>query len=94
MNEGIKVSNFERIPLKNRLAFQLVLMKMMLGENSTHELQNEWADNYSVRVSSIIDNTENGFIRELIMNGTQEKYTEASGILIKILSSDEKGKAA
>ena len=94
MNEGIKVSNFERIPLKNRLAFQLVLMKMMLGENSTHELQNEWADNYSVRVSSIIDNTENGFIRELIINGTQEKYTEASGILIKILSSDEKGKAA
>ena len=94
MVEGINTSNFERIPLKNRLRFQGVLMKMMLGENSTHELQNGWADKYSVRVSNIIDNTENGVIRKLIMIDNQASYIEASEILIRILDSEEKGKAA
>ena len=94
MVEGINTSNFERIPLKNRLRFQGVLMKMMLGEDSTHEMQNEWADKYGVRVSNIIDDTSNPFIRELIMKDTFEEYREASEILIRILDGEERGKAA
>ncbi len=94
MTEEIKVENFERIPLKNRLHFQLILMKMMLGENSTHEAQNSWAEKYSVLVSKIIDDVNNSFIRELIMKDTSDEYREASEILIRILEGEEKGKAA
>jgi len=92
--EEIKTTNLERIPLKNRLHFQLVLMKMMLGENSTHEIQNEWADKHSVRVSSIIDDINNTSIRDLIMAEDPEKYREAAEIVMKILSDEEKGVAA
>jgi hypothetical protein len=89
MVEEIKTLDFERISLKNRLHFQLVLMKMMLGENSTHELQNEWAEKYGVRVSSIIDDTKNAFIRDLIMKDNSEGYIEASKILVGILNNRE-----
>ncbi|MDD4803648.1 MAG: hypothetical protein PHN69_00550 [Candidatus Pacebacteria bacterium] len=90
----IKISNFERIPLKNRLAFQKVLMKIMLGERSSDNLQIEWADRYSIRVSNIIDDVNNAFIRELIMKDTPEEYKEASEVLIKILEGEEMGRAA
>jgi hypothetical protein len=92
MTEEIKVENFERIPLKNRLHFQLILMKMMLGENPTHEAENDWAEKYSVIVSKIIDDANNAFIRELILSDEKEKYEEVSKILIKIF--EEEGKRA
>ncbi|MFA5934889.1 MAG: hypothetical protein WC827_03340 [Candidatus Paceibacterota bacterium] len=92
--EEIEIPNFERIPLKNRLHFQLILMKMMLGNNLTHEVENDWVDKYSTRISNIIDDSNNGFIRELIMKDNTEEYREASEILIRILDSEEKGKAA
>lgn len=94
MTEEIKVENFERIPLKNRLHFQLVLMKMMLGENSIHEEQNSWAEKYSVLVSRIIDDVSNNFIRELILTDEKERYEEAAKVLIKILEDESKGKVA
>ncbi len=94
MTEEIKVENFERIPLKNRLHFQLVLMKMMLGENSTHEEQNSWAEKYSVLVSKIIDDVSNGFIRELILTDEKERYEEAAKVLIRIMDEESRGKAA
>jgi hypothetical protein len=95
--EEIKTINFERVPLKNRLGFQLVLMKIMLGEKTTHEAQNEWADRYGKRVSDIIDATnrsESPILRPLIMSGDPVQYTEASKMLIEILKSEEMGKAA
>lgn len=90
----MKVENFERIPLKNRLAFQKVLMEIMLEEKPSDNLQIEWADKYSMRVSNIIDDVSNAFIRELIMKDTPEEYKEASEVLIKILEDEEVGRAA
>jgi hypothetical protein len=65
---------------------------MMLGENPTHEAENDWAEKYSVIVSKIIDDANNAFIRELILSDEKEKYEEVSKILIKIF--EEEGKRA
>jgi len=94
MTEEIKVGNFERIPIKIRLSFQRVLMNKMLSEKPSDIRQIEWADVYAKRVSDIIDNTENSNIRDLILTGDEEKYKEASEILVKIFDGENRGKAA
>lgn len=89
----IKVEKINRIPLRERMDFQLVLMQIMLGEKSTYKDEDEWnkitinwAEIYGREVSNIIDNPKNKEIRDLIM---EKKYKDASFALIKILETKE-----
>lgn len=90
---GIEKENFDRIPLKERMEFQIILIKLMLGEKSiekTHEEWNQeeikWIELYAKRVSDIIDNPQNEIIRTLIM---KQEYLQAADIVIKILEKEE-----
>jgi hypothetical protein len=84
--------SFQKIPVKERMAFQVFLIKSMLGEkkpsDKTDEEWNEekikWTD-YARTISSIIDNTENKELTDLIMAA---KYKEASDIIIKMLKTE------
>lgn len=74
-----KIIDPERIPLKERMAFQRTLIELMLPDRSRYSEEEwnehgvEWGDKYAGKVSDIIDNPENEEIRELIMAGEYEK---------------------
>jgi len=80
-------SLIERIPLKERNAFQVFLMKkvgMDRGQEN-HDVSEEWAMKYAGKVSEIIDDVnreDNKIIRPLIMRGD---YEEASEHVLKAL---------
>jgi len=83
----------ERIPLRQRNHFQIFVIKFMLAEKHIHETTEEWNEKVSVwsqayakEISNIIDNEENLNIRSLII---EEKYKEASVLVMKILEEKE-----
>ena len=96
MSEEITVQSSERLPSKNRLGVQAVLMQMMLGENPDNQIQINWADKYAKKVSDIIDDTrpDNTYLRDLVKKGDPESYLEASKMLLKMLTSEEMEMAA
>lgn len=90
--DKIEIEKINRIPLKERMAFQVFLVRYMLGERSLEKTKKEWneeeikwAEMYAKVVSDIIDNPENKEIRNLIM---EEKYKEASDIMIEMLKNN------
>ncbi len=83
----------EAIPLKERNAFQRTLFKLMLGAGLENKPQSEKADievalveRYGKIVSDMIDDPTHLEIRRLIM---EQKYDEASALLIKTLSDEQ-----
>ena len=101
--ETITNCQIERIPLKERVAFQSFLLDHMIQvrllgdteykkmtdedkENTRHNFQMEWQNDYSEMIHKIIDDkarTDNAEIRALIMKGQNK---EAS---IKVLEALE-----
>ena len=88
-NTPNKKEHLDRIPLKERMAFQVVLMKSIFGEKSSYDTEEkwnkvtiEWIDAYIEIINNIIDNIKNKEIRDLIM---KKEYREASTIVAKIL---------
>jgi len=91
-NTPIKIKNLDKIPLKERMEFQLTLIELMLGKKSSYinidewnRVTIEWVEKYRGIVSDIIDNTENKKIRDLIM---KTKYKEVSDIVAKMLKEN------
>lgn len=89
---GDKLKNSNQIEAKERMAFQILLIKKMLGERPVNETDEEWrqekinwCDKYAKIVGDIIDNTENKEIRDLILKG---KKDEASNIVIELLKKE------
>jgi len=91
-NTPIKIENLDRIPLKERMEFQLTLIELMLGKKSSYKnidewnrVTIEWVEKYRGIISDIIDNTENKEVRDLIM---KTKYKDASDIVAEMLKED------
>lgn len=77
------VINPDAMPFIERMAFQLCLIKIMLGEDfkdkpkeERFRAEMEWANKYARKVSEIIDDIKNIEIRELIYNHEYEKAVE------------------
>ena len=80
------VENLDKIPLKERQAFQVFLIQSMLNERSSYESDEKWNEEgmgwikkYGKMVSNIIDNVKNEEIRNLIIRGEYEK----ASVLVK-----------
>lgn len=84
--------NLNRIPMRERNAFQGLFMQLMLGEKPIDKTKEEWnkekakwLETYGKTISDIIDNPKNKDIRDLIMQG---RHKEASEIVIKMLEGE------
>jgi len=90
---GTETETFDRIPLKERMAFQILLMQLMLGEKPKYKTDKEWNEEemkwieiYAKIVSEIIDNIKNKEIRDLLM---KREYKEASNIVMEMLEKEK-----
>ena len=86
--EEINKAVIDRIPLTERNAFQVCLLKLMGAEHGKPELQIELSEKFAKTISNIIDNTsrtDNELIRGLIMS---HKYDEAAEIVDGILKRE------
>ena len=86
------IINPDRMPFTERMAFQVVLIEKMIETNlapkSKERFQAEmnWAENYALKVSEIIDTKKNEDLRNLIFDG---KYEEACMLIIPMLHAAE-----
>ncbi len=85
------VINPDRMPFNERMAFQVVLIEKMIGTNhiskSKEKFQAEmnWAENYALKVSEIIDDPKNKEIRDLIVI---HEYKQACELIIPMLFTE------
>ncbi len=84
-------ANYDAIPFKERLEFQVCLIQFMLGPNIAEKskaerfpLEYEWANQYAKKVSELIDNPINTEVRELIF---AHRYQTASELLSPLLQA-------
>jgi long-subunit acyl-CoA synthetase (AMP-forming) len=97
IQKNSNMKKLERLDLKIRNAFQIRLMKIMLGkEEPSQEEQYKWAEKYHKIVSDMIDDPVNTEIRYLMSQGAQfpERYHEAARSVIAKLNQEEFSKAA
>ncbi len=81
--------DYERIPLKERLDFQHILIEKMLGKDFRQKprenqilIEIDWAEKYAKKVSQIIDNKQNAEIRDLIL---KLEYDKAADLIVLLL---------
>lgn len=81
--------DYDRIPLKERLDFQHILIEKMLGKDFRQKprenqilLEIDWAEKYARKVSEIIDDKKNEELRDLIF---KSEYNKASDMIILLL---------
>lgn len=72
----------DRLDLKHRADLQIELMKQMIGDNPSYEDELAWANEYSQKISDLIDHHEHDEIRGLALN---EDYAQAAQLLIELL---------
>jgi hypothetical protein len=89
--EAINTGSIDRIPLKERNAFQGFLATSMIGKDASIEDKIAWADKYGKVVSDIIDNTKNEEIRNYIFRGD---HGTASRLVIEMLNREKVPAAA
>ncbi len=94
-----EIKNPNKIPVRERAAFQRFLLQLMFSEKPINKTKEEWSvekanwlEAYGGKIiSDIIDDPKNKEIRDFIMQG---EYQEASKLVIKILRASESEIAA